>query len=177
MTIAKTASELKGNLVHLRPFHPSFITEQYVAWLNDKTLMRYSEQRHKTHDLDSCHRYLESMVSQGHYFWAILEATTSHHIGNLTAYLDRQNKTANLAILIGEKPIQGKGYGLQAWTLALNHLLEVGFRKVNAGTMAENTAMRKIFEKSGMQLEGIRQKEYLLDGQEVDQILVTKFKR
>src|SRR5262245_44345540 len=57
--------------VRLVPFGPQHMTATYVGWLNDPVVVRYSEQRHRAHTLDTCRAYFDFMQSGGHHFWAV----------------------------------------------------------------------------------------------------------
>ncbi|HEY7608075.1 MAG TPA: GNAT family N-acetyltransferase [Alphaproteobacteria bacterium] len=161
--------------VTLEPFAERHLTPRYVAWLNDPEVVRYSEQRHRRHTLESCRAYCRSFAGTPHKFWAIIAAPHGH-VGNITATVDEPNRVADLAILVGERSVWGRGVGARAWTLALEWLLGPGgMRKVTAGTMAENMAMLAIMRKSGMAEEGRRRAQYLFDGRPVDAVLAARF--
>lgn len=163
----------------LEPFDlERHLTPRYVAWLNDPQVVRYSEQRHMSHSLESCKRYAEWFRGTAGFFWAIeLKAAGRAHIGNLAAYVDERNRIAELSILIGEPGHGGKGLGTEAWAAAMRHLLDtVRVRKVHAGTMTENRPMLRIFEKTGMRIECRRSRHYLLEGREVDLVFAAAFR-
>ena len=81
--------------IRLEPFDiGKHLTDRYVSWLNDPTVVRYSEQRHRRHTLDSCGAFARSFSESPNYFWAIIANTTaSIHIGNLVAYIDPHNNS------------------------------------------------------------------------------------
>ncbi len=174
--MAKTGI-LRAEHLDLRPFSDAFLTARYVGWLNDRATTRYSEQRHRAHDLASCRAYMESFATSAHLFWAIVAHDPGlGHIGNMTATIDPMNKTADLAILIGEASARGKGYGLEAWQTACRYLLsDGGMRKVTAGTMASNLPMLGIMRASGMIEEGRRKRQFLHEGQETDLVFAALF--
>ncbi|MHA1570742.1 MAG: GNAT family N-acetyltransferase, partial [Alphaproteobacteria bacterium] len=122
--------ELASSRLVLEPFTPSHLTDTYVGWLNDPLVMRYSENRHRTHTLASCREYFAAMRNGSHFFWAIHLAsgpnTKGAHIGNITAYTDRRNSVADLAIVIGDRTVWGTGLGRESWALALDWLLDTG---------------------------------------------------
>lgn len=166
----------------LVPFSERHITSRYVSWLNDPEIVRFSELRHAAHTLDECRQYFQGVREQGHPFWAIEAFDTtrpgiaSEHIGNIVAYVDHANRTANLTILIGEKHVWGQGHGLAAWRAALDWLLGPGqLRKVSAGTMGSNKAMQALMEKSGMTIEARLAGQMLLDGEPEDIVMAAKF--
>jgi [ribosomal protein S5]-alanine N-acetyltransferase len=168
---------LLSRSMELQPFSDRYLTPRYVDWLNDKTTVRYSEQRHRTHSLESCRAYAHSFERSPHFFWALISTDPIvEHIGNLTAMVDLPNQVADLAILIGETSARGKGVGFAAWQLAMNFLLGEGnMRKVTAGTMASNLPMLHVMQKSGMIEEGRRRRQFLHEGVETDLVMFAKF--
>jgi RimJ/RimL family protein N-acetyltransferase len=163
----------------LTPFTEAHLGETYVSWLNDPAVTRFSELRHSRHDLDECRDYFLSMQGSGNHFWAVhASALNDAHVGNITAYLDKANGTANLAIMIGDPRARGMGIGRAAWIAAVEWLLgDGGIRKVYAGTMAVNRPMLGLFQAAKMEIEGRFQSHFLLDGTEVDLIQAARFRR
>jgi RimJ/RimL family protein N-acetyltransferase len=171
-----TAPRLETRQLHLVPFSEKHLVERYVSWLNDPDVVRYSEQRHEQHTLDSCREFWVSFNGTPNLYWAIEEKASGRHIGNIDAHIDQPNRVANVGIVLGEKEIWGKGYGFEAWNGVLDYLLGIGnMRKVTAGTMATNSGMLGIMRKAGMVEEGRLCKNHLQDGNEVDLILVARF--
>lgn len=170
-------ASISSERVRLTPFSKRHLTAEYVAWLNDPTLMRYSEQRHREHTLASCKAYWEGFRGTPHHFWAIEAVDLGGlHIGNLNAYVDANNSLADMGILIGHASAQRKGYGLLAWKAALAHLMRAeAVRKVTAGTMATNAGMNRLAQRSGMREDGRRSRHYICDGQEVDIVYWAAF--
>jgi len=152
------------------PFTAEFLTERYVGWLNDREVVRYSEQRFKHHSISSCQAYMESFEGSPNFFWAMTtRGTEVEHIGTLTAYVDVHNRVADVGILIGDKTKWGQGYGGEAFRAVIDFLFrEVGMRKVTAGTMAANKAMMTVMDRAGMDEECRRTRHFDLDGNEVD---------
>jgi ribosomal-protein-alanine N-acetyltransferase len=160
------------------PFSEKYLTPRYVGWLNDPEVVRFSEQRHRKHTLESCRQYASSFIESPHYFWAITVIDQEFdHIGNINAYVDYNNLIADVGILIGEKRAWKQGYGLEAWSAVCDHLLNIiGMRKVHAGTMADNAQMLSLMHRAGMHEDGRRHKHYFFQGSEVDIIYAALFK-
>lgn len=155
----------------LEPFEDRFLTEEYVSWLNDSMTVKYSENRHRQHTLESCRQYVASFAGTPNYLWAIVlvEGADGVHIGNINAYHNTVNSLADVGILVGKRPRWGTGYGTEAWTAVCDFLLrDVGVRKVTCGTIAENRGMIGIADRVGMVADGVRPRHYLVDGREVD---------
>lgn len=164
--------------LRLVPFARRHLTPRYVGWLNDPATVRYSEQRHRKHTLDSCRIYWRSFRGTPHYFWAIEARDCAvGHIGNMNAYVDPKNGVADIGILIGERHARGRGYALEAWTNVCRYLFEdAGLRKVTAGMMNVNTPMQKLARRAGMRRDGRRRRHCWWEGREVDVIHVAVFR-
>lgn len=135
----------------LKQFDESFLSAKYVSWLNDKTLMQFSEQRHKLHTIDSCQKYWKDQLILGNLFLAIVRKEDECHLGNITATVEKNKSSADLGILIGEELAIGQGYGKEAWCALMNYLfLEKGIKTITGGAMAGNLPMISIFKSCGM---------------------------
>jgi [ribosomal protein S5]-alanine N-acetyltransferase len=162
--------------VVLEPAIDAHLTDASIAWLNDPEVVRYSELRHARHDRAECIAYRQAMSAGGHFMWGIFRAREGDHIGNITLTIDRINRVADLAILVGRRDLHGHGLGRAAWALVLDWACSLpGLRKVTAGTMAVNQAMLAIFQRTGMHFEGRRRAHFLLDGCPVDMLLYARF--
>lgn len=158
----------------LTPYTSSMVTPQHVAWLNDPEVVRYSEQRHIRHTLQTQVEYVSHFPNTPDIIWLIKQDDSD--IGTITAMLDNMNGVANMGILIGEKSVWGKGYGTEAWVKVMCWLFDTGIRKIEAGFALPNTGMRRICNKSGMKYEGSRPDHFLIDGKPEYLDLYGKFK-
>jgi len=170
--------EIRTKRLLIIPFSEKHLHERYVGWLNDAELMRYSEQRHKKHNLEECRIYWKSFEGTPNYFWAIEEVDVGYgHIGNITAFVNEKNLIADVGIMIGAREAQNKHYGIEAWMGVCNYLFNnLPIRKLTAGTLSMNEPMLKIMNQAGMIEDGIRKKHFLVEGQEVDIIHKALFR-
>lgn len=141
--------------------------ETMAEWLNDPEVVRYSEQRHRQHDWES---QLQYILETPDVFREIHAG--DRFIGTISAHIDRPNSVADVGILIGDKSVWGKGYGTEAWIAFCNALFESGIRKIEAGTMAANIGMTRIFLKSGMTFEGFRDNHFDLGNGELSHMVL-----
>ncbi len=164
------SSPIETARLHIVPFSEEYLTERYVGWLADPEVVRYSEQRYRTHTLESCREYYQSFEGTPNYVWAIVAKDESlGHIGNINAYVDDRHGVADCGIMIGERAAWGKGYASEAWVGVANCLFrEVGVRKVGAGTLSINKGMLKVMWGTGMVEDGVRLRHYVVDGEEAD---------
>lgn len=132
--------------------------DEQAAWLNDPRNTEFSEQRHHTHDKVSCAEYIQKCSK----FWGIQEVDSGDWVGTIAARIDTNNEIADIGILIHHE-YAGKGYGTEAWAAVCNTLLNSPspIRKVEAGCMATNKAMRRLCEKTGMFFECERKNHFL----------------
>lgn len=151
--------------IRLVEFDESFITQDYLSWLNDSILLKYSNQSAKKHSHESCLQYLASFKNSPNFFWAIQDSNGEIY-GTMTAYLDTGSNVADIGILVG-KP--SRGIGSLAWGIALEYLFEAKkVRKITAGTLSTHLAMISIFQKWGMQQEATLRQQIVLNGQTYD---------
>jgi ribosomal-protein-alanine N-acetyltransferase len=167
---------LEGEKTVLMPFAAADISADYVGWLGDPEVVRYSNQRFVTHSAESCARYLESFAGTGNLFLKILRKSDGVHVGTMTAYYSVPHRTVDVGIMVGRRDAWGKGIGQDAWNTLLAWLLEQAcIRKLTAGTMRCNGAMVRLMERSGMSLEAVRPDQELLDGAPQDLVYYGKF--
>lgn len=159
-------------------FTQKHLTHRYVSWLNNKKIVKYSELRHKKQTLKACKKYMQNIIKTGNSLLAIEDKETKKHIGNITLIRDYPNKNVDIAILIGEMTMQGKGLGFEAWMSVLKYLKkDPRFKKITAGTMACNKKMVRIMHKSGMIFDGIRKRYLLVDKKETDLLFASLRKK
>jgi len=167
---------LTGSRVEVRPFAESDLTGDYVAWLNDPEVVRYSNQRFRTHTLESCRQYLAGFAGSVNQFLSIRSRETDRAIGTMSVYHVPQHGTADVGIMLGDRAEWGKGIGQDAWTLVIDWLVgDGGLRKVTAGTLGCNIPMLRLMQRSGMHEEAIRRAQELVDGRPEDIIHYARF--
>jgi ribosomal-protein-alanine N-acetyltransferase len=168
---------IAGRKVRLARFCVTDIAERYVGWLNNPTVVRFSNQRFRHHDESTCRTYLDTFEGTDNLFLSIVRASDGQAIGTLTAYVSKPHETADVGILIGDTAVWGQGFGLDAWQTISNWLLEeCKIRKITGGTLSCNLGMRTVFERSGMHLEARRRAQELVDGRAEDVLYYARFR-
>lgn len=168
---------LRGTRVALRTFSFEDLTPSYVAWMNDSEVVRFSNQRFRHHDMSSCAAYLAGFDGSDNLFLAIDGLEESRAIGTMTAYRNRHHGTVDVGIMVGDRRVWGRGYGLEAWVLLSDWLLGIGgMRKLTCGTLACNYPMRSIAERSGMFLEATRYAQEIVAGEPQDILYYARFR-
>jgi len=135
--------------------------KQIVKWRNDSEIIRFNTQF-----------FLLNMELQKKWFEEITKKNSKSKmfvfkygkeivgIGGLIHY-DYQNKSADIAIILGEKKIRGKGFG----TRGLEMLVEYGFKqmklhRIGADIFEYNKVSLRLFEKLEFKKE-LEMRDYL----------------
>lgn len=169
--------ELETERLKLIPYVAGFVTDEHVAWLNDKDVTRYSEQRHLQHSLESEHKYLNSR-NENESIWLLrTKEDAPRDIGTIAATIDNHNRVADMAIMVGNKDVSNKGYATEAWKAVMNWLFNVRhMRKIECGTMADNIPMRMLAVRCGMKCEAVKIQHFLHNGIPMALAYYAKFK-
>lgn len=167
---------LCGREVELRLFSEAHINEQYLGWLSDPEVVRYSNQRFRRHDEASSRAYLQSFQSGSNLFLAIHLRHSGKFVGTMSVYLSIPHETADMGIMIGDRNCWGRGVGKDAWVTLMSLLLESGkIRKITGGALRCNVGMVSIMSKSGMSPDGVRIRQELVDGLPHDILHFARF--
>lgn len=167
---------LAGTRVLLRRFVEADITEEYLGWLNDPRVTRFSNQRFRAHDRDTSRAYLASFNDSPNMFLSIRRLLDDVAIGTMTAYCIPVHGTVDVGIMIGEASARGGGWGSDAWsTLTTALLANPSIRKLTAGCAAQNVAMVRLMERSGMTHEATRRHQEIIDGRPADLVYYARF--
>lgn len=157
----------------IRSFKRADICPDYLRWLNDPELMKYSNQRFRTHTVESCEAYLDSFINSANHFLAISDRQGKIK-GTMNIYVNTAHATADLGIMIGRE-FSGHGLGKRSWNAIIAYLeKENQIRKITAGCASLNHSMIRLAESSGMILEGRRLQQEIHNGVAVDILLFGK---
>ena len=166
---------ITGEKVVLDQFNLTDIDTDYLRFLNDPEVMRFSNQRFIKHTKESAQSYLAGFEGTTNLFFSIKKKGDNQRIGTFSAYVSSHHMTADIGILIFPNA-WGQGYGLDAWVSFMGWArIYLNLRKITAGSMRENVAMIKLMQKAGMSLEAIKKNQELLEGRPVDILYFAKF--
>lgn len=155
---------LESGGVRVRRFTEADITDDYVSWLNDPAVVRFSNQRFLSHSSASCQAFYSSIEASDSALF-VIEYADLGFVGTMTVHFNERHGTADMGILIGDARVRGFGVGASAWITVMNQVLSLpGIRKVTAGTLSCNQPMLSVISKAGMEADGIRKAQELVDG-------------
>ena len=155
---------------NMKKLKPSDVTDSYVNWMKDKKVTLFSENQYKIFSLEGKKKYVNKIINLDNQFlYGIFHKDI--HIGNINiGPINFYHKNAEITYMIGNKTFWGMGLGSwaveNAVKIAKNDLKLI---KVYAGCSSKNTGSRKVLEKNGFHLEGVRKKHLFLNGEWQDQ--------
>jgi len=153
----------------VRALRESDLAGPYPSWFEDQDVCRFNSHGKFARTDDYFRQFLSSVNGDTMVVWAVCHDVDGH-VGNVSLQaLSLINRTAELAILMGDRRHWGRGVA----TLAARKLVEHGFLKLNlhriyCGTAAANEGMQGVARAIGMQQEGVRREHLYLDGAWMD---------
>lgn len=162
----KEHEQFEDGLKHisLKPFTESDVEDSnYRNWFHDEDVTKYNSHGlfpYTNHEMEN---FLLSLNTGQKIVYAIYAVHVNvngteyyNHIGNVSLQsIDMINRSAELAIIIGEKDYWGLGVGEAACKQMLYHgFNKLGLNRIWTGTAKSNIGMRKICTKIGMAHEG-----------------------
>ena len=165
---------LRQIVVAIDQLRVEHVTDRYVGWLNDPEVTRFTEVSpgQTRADVERYVRDAESDPNAG--MWRVL--ANGQHVGNirLSAIVWRHRR-AEVAIVIGEKSMWGRGIATQAIRLLTGHAFgELSLHRLEAGFYPGNDASIRAFSKAGFVVEGIRKHHLMHDGEPLDCLMMAK---
>jgi len=152
---------LEGKDVYLRPLIIEDANGSYVNWFNDPQVCEGNSHHRYPYTKQAALNYIEEAQRfDKALILAIVERETQKHVGNISLQkIDLVARTAEFAIVIGEREFWGKGFSKQASRLLLDHaFLTLNLNRVYCGTYENNIAMQNLAKYLGMKEEGRRRK-------------------
>ena len=157
--------------IRVRGLLPCDLDGNYPHWFNDLEVCRYNAHGVYPATRAEMENFIHSLTGdRSRIVWAVIEQSSNTHIGNVSLQnINWIYRSAEFAVIMGEKQYWGKGYASEAANLLLTH----GFKKLNlhriyCGTALTNRGMCKLAESLKMTREGVRRQALFLNGAYVD---------
>jgi diamine N-acetyltransferase len=169
-----------GEKIALGPIRRDLVPV-YQRWINDFATLRTLFIPPKPLTLEQEYAWFDSAMTDTDIHFTIYESTTWRPIGNaLWRAVDFRNRTAEMAIFIGDAADRGKGYGTEATRLMLDYAFTaLGLHNCMLTTYAFNLAGYHAYKKAGFREIGRRTACHWFAGQLWDEIymecLATEF--
>lgn len=164
---------LEGEKIYLRGLEMIDLEGNYINWLNDAEVCRYNSHHVFPYFRENAEAYIKNIAnSRTALVLAIVLKKKDRHIGNISLQnINHINRSAEFAILVGEKDCWGKGYSKEAAQLVIEHgFNELNLNRIYCGTMTNNASMQKLAKYLGMKEEGRRRSAAFKSGRFIDVI-------
>jgi ribosomal-protein-alanine N-acetyltransferase len=162
--------------VWLSPFEESDVDEQYVAWMQDPAVIRFTEVEAGSATLENCRDYVRSNnVSAAAFLWRIITADEGH-VGNIRLQFTPKHRRGELALIVGRTDLHGQGIGTGAICVVSDYAFStLKLHKLTCGIYASNQGSRAAFAKRGYQVEATFREHVVLDGRFEDVLRLACF--
>ena len=158
---------LVGERVYLRALVVQDADGDYPAWLNDQEVCHANSHAIYPYTRDQARAYIAAVnADQQQLVLAICDKATDQHIGNIALQnINMVYRSADFAILIGNKAYWDKGYGTEAGRLLIDHAFyNLNLERIACATFENNEGMIKLAHKLGFRTEGERRNAAHKDG-------------
>ncbi|MBI5937893.1 MAG: GNAT family N-acetyltransferase [Betaproteobacteria bacterium] len=162
---------LVGERLYLRGLAESDVEGPYPAWLNDQETCAGNSHAVFPYGTFQAAAYIrEVQTNRDALVLAIVASAGDRHIGNIALQnIHPIHRSADLAILLGEREYWGQGYGLEAARLLCRHgFAALNLHRIQCGTYESNGAMQKLALALGMCQEGVRRQAAYKSGDYVN---------
>lgn len=149
------------------------VTENYVMWLNDYEVTKFTEQKYFEHSLKRVEDFvIQKYDSNCDLLFGIFY--NDEHIGNIKlGPIKWEHKSAEVSFFIGNKDFWGKGIASKVVKKVVEYAVEVLLlEKINAGYYDLNISSAKVFERCGFAVEGTRVSDVIFEDERINSILV-----
>jgi RimJ/RimL family protein N-acetyltransferase len=162
---------LGSGAVTLRPLVAADADGPYLGWFNDAEVCRWNAHHVRPYTREMALEYIAAAQGDGPDLVLAIEVQGAH-VGNVSLQEVRPlHRTADLAIVVGDRTVWGTGVGAAAAALVVDHGFgAMNLHRITAATFAENVAMRRLAEKLGMVQEGVRREALFKHGRHHDVI-------
>jgi ribosomal-protein-alanine N-acetyltransferase len=162
---------LIGQRIYLRALRDEDADGPYAGWFNDEEVCRGNSHHVHPYTREAALAYIrDTHARKDSLVLAIAMIDGAPHVGNVALQrIDPVARSAEFAIVIGEREAWGKGVGKEAAGLIFRHgFSALNLNRIHCGTLDSNEAMRRIALALGMREEGRRREAAFKDGRFVD---------
>ena len=168
------------NKVHLtivKKIPTEIILKEWIKWLNNKKVSKYSSRGSKKHTLKSQKKFIKEKNSDKNNFLFLIKFENIY-IGVVELYnIDKFNKNCEIRYLIGNTDYWNKGIAAKSIKLATKFGFEkIKLKTIYADTHQENIASQKVLKKNYYKLQGKIKNFFSNKSRPKDKIIFAKNK-
>jgi len=172
--------ELNGARLDLIPLYEHKISYcLWRDWLTDPKVNRYMMSGLERPSRLDLIEYGEEGICLGIFLHPIYKSKNDGWIGNIRLHqINKEQRTAELGIMIGDKERWGQGYATEACTLLLSHAFgKMNLHRVGIGVVCKNQGGLALWTKLGFREEGRLREAFWVDGKACDVIRMGLLQR
>ena len=167
------------NNIQLKEITPKIVSNEYVKWLNNYEVVKFTEQRFKKHTKKSVIEFVnEKKRSKIEFLFGIffLYEKKYHYVGNIKlGPIDFNHKLAEISYFIGDLNFQNKGIA----TEAIKQVLILAkkkykLKKILASVYSINIPSHKVLKKNGFKFEGVIKKKFIFKKKRINELIFGK---
>ena len=155
--------------ISLKKISKNNIIPDYIKWMNDYEVVKFTEQKYIKHTKKNVKNFLEKInkdkysLIYGIFCNNLLLGTVK--IGNI----NQIHKTADISYIIGNKKFWNKGIGSAVVRkICLIAFKELKLKKLIAGTYSVAIESQKVLKKNGFKREGVLKKQIYFNNKRID---------
>ena len=162
--------------IELKKLKISDVSQEYLNWMNDYEVTKFTEQRFKKHSLLDIKSFVkEKQNSKKEFLYGIFVKEKSNliHIGNIKiGPINNIHKTAEISYIIGNKKFWKKGLG----TLSLKKIVIIAkkkfkLKKLIAGCYQNNFGSIKVLKKNFFKKEAELKSHVVFNSRRINQLI------
>jgi RimJ/RimL family protein N-acetyltransferase len=166
---------IRGEKISLRPMKPKEV-ELIYRWANNPDVMPYWYGKRRTLKQIKGdwkpHYFSDKDPYSGRCFAIEVQDEPIGMVNHNK--IDRENKSVDMDIMIGQKEDWNKGYGTDALRTFCGFLFRrFKLNRIWLGAYVFNARAIRVYEKAGFKKEGILREETLINGKFVDSVLLS----
>ncbi len=166
-----TVPFLEGKSIYLRGLRPEDADGPYGDWFNDDEVCAGNSHHYFPFQKQDAASYIErSRTDRNLLAFAIVLKAKGTHIGNVSLQdINWVHRTAEFAIVVGDRSVWGKGHAKEAARLTCDHgFFSLNLHRIGCGTFEGNEAMTRLAAHLGMKEEGRRRQAVFKGGSRRD---------
>jgi [ribosomal protein S5]-alanine N-acetyltransferase len=146
---------LESERLILKPLSLSFLSKEYVNWMNDTEVNEFLSSG-GDYSLHKLKVFLSEVEKNEILFWAVIIKHSGKHIGNIKIDpVEIKHGICEYGIMMGDKTEWGKGFAKESSKLVIEFCFKsLNLRKMNLGVIESNKRAVKLYEKLNFIVEG-----------------------
>ena len=162
-------------LVKLRVLEIKDISDEYINWLNDYEVVKFTNQKFLKHDYAKVRDFVRKMKkSKENILYGIYFDNT--HVGNIKiGPIDFNNKNSQISYFLGSR----KHWGLGIVSEAIRQILliaknDLKLKKISAYVVDKNIGSISVLKKNKFIYEGNLKKYFVMKNRRLDEYIYSK---